>query len=405
MGIGNLQGVLRLYGDDDAVLRPRLLRLDARPATPTCQRRLASFGDDSSNYLWKLHAAREIMRLYRTDRGAARAPAGAPDGEELGRGGAAPARLDARASPTPTRCARRRTTATIRAFPDDPAVTGLARDARHGRARRAGRRRAGLYRGLRPEALAMALYIGAQTRALQRAPGAADRDLDRARRGLPAAARARATARRRGTTRCTRPAGPSTSRAPTARSARRSRSSSCSTGSRSSTRSPGCASPARSTSRPPAATRPCCRCSSGSTPRRRPRRGSRSRLGGRARSPRPAPRRPRARRGRRRPARGRASAPGRRRRARAAGRGACVAHVGPIDPGTNTSKRGTGARGRSRRRRRSSVEFLNAGVSTRPTVSSVLTMPGITTEISTPVPRSSARTASESPTTPCLVAQ
>ena len=32
------------------------------------QRRLASFGDDSSNYLWQLDAAREIMRLYRTDR-------------------------------------------------------------------------------------------------------------------------------------------------------------------------------------------------------------------------------------------------------------------------------------------------------------------------------------------------
>ena len=50
-------------------------------------------------------------------------------------------------------------------------------------------------------------------------------------------------------------------------------------------------------------------------------------------------------------------------------------------------------------------EFLNAGVSTRPTDSSVLTMFGITTEMSTPVPRSSERTASESPTTPCLVAQ
>jgi hypothetical protein len=47
----------------------------------------------------------------------------------------------------------------------------------------------GLYRGLRPEALAMAIYIGAQTRALS---GAAplDRHLHRPRPGLPAPARA-----------------------------------------------------------------------------------------------------------------------------------------------------------------------------------------------------------------------
>jgi hypothetical protein len=54
----------------------------------------------------------------------------------------------------------------IVAFPDRPRVTGLARDARMGEL--AGRldQPAGLYRGLKPEALAMALYIGAQVRAL-----------------------------------------------------------------------------------------------------------------------------------------------------------------------------------------------------------------------------------------------
>ena len=40
-----------------------------------------------------------------------------------------------------------------------------------------------------------------------------------------------------------------------------------------------------------------------------------------------------------------------------------------------------------------------------PDASSVLAKPGITTVTSMPVPRSSARTASESPTTACLVAQ
>jgi hypothetical protein len=54
----------------------------------------------------------------------------------------------------------------IVAFPDTPKVTGLRRDAGMGElAERIGQP-AGLYRGLRPEALAMALYIGAQVRAL-----------------------------------------------------------------------------------------------------------------------------------------------------------------------------------------------------------------------------------------------
>ncbi len=54
----------------------------------------------------------------------------------------------------------------IRAFPQRQAVTGLQRDPRMGAL--AGRLGvpAGVYRGLRPEALAMALYIGAQVRAL-----------------------------------------------------------------------------------------------------------------------------------------------------------------------------------------------------------------------------------------------
>ncbi|HET8950919.1 MAG TPA: DUF5715 family protein, partial [Solirubrobacteraceae bacterium] len=50
--------------------------------------------------------------------------------------------------------------------PDKPAVTGLKRDRRMGELAGRLEQPAGLYRGLRPEALAMALYIGAQVRAL-----------------------------------------------------------------------------------------------------------------------------------------------------------------------------------------------------------------------------------------------
>ena len=67
MGIGNLEGVLDAYGSD----RPPYVQLYF-DSTPTrhrgAYRRLAALGDDSSNYWWKLLAAREIMRLYREDR-------------------------------------------------------------------------------------------------------------------------------------------------------------------------------------------------------------------------------------------------------------------------------------------------------------------------------------------------
>ena len=51
-------------------------------------------------------------------------------------------------------------------FPRAEAVTGLRRDRRMGELARRVHQPASLYRGLRPEALAMALYIGAQVRAI-----------------------------------------------------------------------------------------------------------------------------------------------------------------------------------------------------------------------------------------------
>ena len=66
MGIGNLQGALRDYGDDD-VSYARLY-FDSTPLRHAATyRRLAALGDDSATYLWRVHAAREIMRLYRSD--------------------------------------------------------------------------------------------------------------------------------------------------------------------------------------------------------------------------------------------------------------------------------------------------------------------------------------------------
>jgi hypothetical protein len=169
MGIGNLQDVLAAYGGDEPSYAQ--VYFDSTPARHAdVQRRLAEFGDDSSNYLWKLYAARQIMRLHRED----------PD--ELARlqtlHGAKASAEEVLHPPEST--ARFGTPAVLRAawdedeievFPNDPARTGLARDPRMGElAPRIGAV-PGLYRGLRPEALATALYIGAMTREYARGDG------------------------------------------------------------------------------------------------------------------------------------------------------------------------------------------------------------------------------------------
>jgi hypothetical protein len=162
MGIGNLQGVLRAYGEE----RPSYARLyfDSTPANhPDVQRRLMAFGDDSSTYLWRVYAARDIMRLFRSDPAElARRQAlqtAKNSAEELLHPPDATPRFD-----TPEALKAAWDDDSIRAFPDEPEITGLARDPRMGElARRVGAPPA-LYRGLRPEALATALYIGAQVR-------------------------------------------------------------------------------------------------------------------------------------------------------------------------------------------------------------------------------------------------
>jgi len=162
MGIGNLQGVLALYGDDDASYAR--VYFDSTPDNHAdVQRRLASFGDDSSTYLWRLGAAREIMRLYRTDRAQLQRMQELQTAKNSAEEVLHP--LDAThrfADPDELRAAY--DDGAVQAFPNDPAVTGLARDARMGElAKRVGAE-PDLYRGLQPQALAMAMYIGAQVR-------------------------------------------------------------------------------------------------------------------------------------------------------------------------------------------------------------------------------------------------
>ncbi|MCY4086923.1 MAG: hypothetical protein OXG37_08595 [Actinomycetia bacterium] len=79
MGIGNLLGVLRAFAGGSAGTPRELTRngslsyaslyFSSTPVQhPEAWQRLASLSDDSANYYWKLLAAREIMRLLREDR-------------------------------------------------------------------------------------------------------------------------------------------------------------------------------------------------------------------------------------------------------------------------------------------------------------------------------------------------
>jgi hypothetical protein len=164
MGIGNLENVIAAYGED----RQPYVQLDF-DSTPRrharAYRRLAALGDDSSNYWWKVLAARDIMRLWREDRAelrrlAALHTAKASAEEVLHPPG------ETEVYEEPADLARAWDEGVIVPFPDDEAVTGLRRDRRMGELARRIDQPAERYRGLRRSALAMALYIGAQVREL-----------------------------------------------------------------------------------------------------------------------------------------------------------------------------------------------------------------------------------------------
>jgi hypothetical protein len=171
MGIGNLESVLRDYTGGSKVpddLSYTQVYFDSTPTRHApAYRRLFSLGDDSSNYLWKLTAAREIMRLWREDGAELQRQSALQTAKSSAEEVLHPLDSTPRfAAPDDLR--RAWDEGAIVPFPDAPDVTGLRRDPRMGElAGRVGQP-APLYRGLRPEALATALYIGAQVRAISR---------------------------------------------------------------------------------------------------------------------------------------------------------------------------------------------------------------------------------------------
>jgi transglycosylase-like protein with SLT domain len=148
MGMGNLENVLKAFGGGRRSYAE--LYFDSTPLRhKAAYAKLASFGDDSSNYFWKLGAAMEIMRLARQDTARLHHVAALQTADDSARrlllDGAPPGDLR-----------------TLAAATADTALS-TAKDV-----------------ALRPEALGAALYAAAQVRTISGAPaldviGAADR--------------------------------------------------------------------------------------------------------------------------------------------------------------------------------------------------------------------------------------
>ena len=172
MGMGNLDGVLRAYagGDIPDGLRYAQVYFDSAPTRHAgAWSRLAGLGDDSANYLWKLYAARDVMRLYRTD------PHDLRTFEALQlRKNSAEELLHPEGTvpvfESPDAIRKAFDDSELAPLPIDWVRSGLRIDpgmgALAGRLGQPWRR----YRALRPEALAMALYIAAETRAAAGTP-------------------------------------------------------------------------------------------------------------------------------------------------------------------------------------------------------------------------------------------
>jgi hypothetical protein len=141
MGVGNLQRALKAYGSSDVPYAQ--LFFDSTPVRHAAAWRvLASLGDDSSTYLWRIGAAKAIMSLYRKDPRKLAAQAllqGSPSGERV-----------------------LRPAATTPSFADDGALKTDALAVLDGAALRPSRALAALpapRRALRPQALQLLRYL------------------------------------------------------------------------------------------------------------------------------------------------------------------------------------------------------------------------------------------------------
>ncbi len=167
MGVGNLQNVLKAYadGEDTDGLRYAQVYFDSTPIRhAAAHAKLASLGDDSSNYLWKLRAAERIMALSRDDPSELARVQALQTSKNSAEEVLHPSGSTA-AFATPADLQGAWNSGSIVALPTGTLKAGFRIDRDMGELAGSIGQKPSLYRGLRPEALAMALYISAQVRA------------------------------------------------------------------------------------------------------------------------------------------------------------------------------------------------------------------------------------------------
>ena len=166
MGVGNLQNVLKAYGAGTGTPYAEVF-FDSSPLRhANAWDILASLGDDSSTYLWRILAAGDIMRRFRQDPAAltsrARAMLAKNSAEEVLHPRSQTAVFERPSDIAKALSTGALTPITARSLtPDgvrlDPGMGALAS--------KLGQQRV-LYRALRPEALALVLYLARGTKAI-----------------------------------------------------------------------------------------------------------------------------------------------------------------------------------------------------------------------------------------------
>jgi hypothetical protein len=167
MGMGNLQSVLDAYGDDDASWAR--VYFDATPRDhPRAYRLLSGFGDDSASYLWRVYAAREIMRLYREDPDALRRRASLQTAKGSAEEVLHP-RSRTKVFETPDELHDAYRSGELRPL---QGIGGMRVDRQAGELAARLDADPALYRGLRPEAYELAVYLAAGVRSVSGTSGA-----------------------------------------------------------------------------------------------------------------------------------------------------------------------------------------------------------------------------------------
>ncbi len=174
MGIGNLENVMAAYRETTPADDPGYAQLffDSSPLKNAgAWDLLASFGDDSSTYLWRVLAAERIMNLYRDDRGElerlAKLQAAKSTQEEVFH-----PESDTETFATPDDIQKALDDDELLPLPDgsdygysiDKGMGELAAGAKEGAT-------SSLYRALRPEALATLIYMTSRVQEINKGKG------------------------------------------------------------------------------------------------------------------------------------------------------------------------------------------------------------------------------------------